>query len=75
MARLELRFDLEADGGLERGYEMAQRINDPIESIHAKVEGWCLRVVLNYPEAVSIDALVERMQDGIRPDPDGKEFS
>ena len=72
---MELRFNLKADGGVERGYELAARLRSPIDSIHAQVEGFVLRVVLNAPDLVDINALVQRVEDAIVPDPDGLEFS
>ena len=72
---MELRFDLKPDGGLERGYEVAQRIRNPVKSIHAQVEGDVLRVVLHYPEHVNLNRFVADIEDRISPDPDGKEFA
>jgi len=72
---MELRFELKPDGGLERGYEAAARINCPESSIHAKVEGDILRVVVNYPEDICLNELVDDIEARIKPDPDGKEFS
>ena len=75
MTRVELRFELKPDGGLERGYEAADRIRDFANSIHAKVEDGCLRVVLNNALNTDINALVADVTDRIEPDPDGKEFA
>lgn len=72
---MELQFTLKADGGQERGYETAQRIRNPAESIHAQVEGNILRVVLNNPKDVDINELVADIEARITPDPDGLEFS
>jgi len=72
---MELRFELKPDGGLERGHEVANRIYSPTDSIHAKVEGNTLRVVLHYPDMVDLNALRERIETAITPDPDGLEFS
>lgn len=71
---MEIRFDLKADGGQERGHEIAAKLRSPIDSIHAQVEGFVLRVVLNAPDLVDFNALVQRIEDAIAPDPDGLEF-
>ena len=72
---MEIRFDLKPDGGVERGYEIAHRLRSPIDSIHAQVEDNVLRVVLNEPDLVDINALVQRVEDAITPDPEGLEWS
>lgn len=77
---MELQFNLKADGGVERGYEAAQRIRNPAESIHAQVEGgnktpYVLRVVLHYPEDINLNEFVADIEARITPDPDGLEFA
>lgn len=75
MARIEIQFELKPDGGLERGYEAAESINCPASSVHAKVEGHVLRVVVNYPENICLNELVDDINARITPDPEGLEFA
>ncbi len=72
---MELRFELKPDGGQERGYEVANRFHNPANSIHAQVEGWTLRVVLNDPEGIDLNAFCSDIEARITPDPDGLEFA
>jgi hypothetical protein len=72
---MELQFNLKADGGVERGYEVVQRLRSPADSIHMQVEGFTLRVVLNHPEDIDLNEFVADINARITPDPDGLEFS
>jgi hypothetical protein len=72
---MELLFNLNTDGGQERGYEVANRLRDPAASIHMQVEGFTLRVVLNHPEGIDLNEFCSDIEARITPDPDGLEFS
>ena len=72
---MELQFELKGDGGQERGYEVANRLRDPAASIHMQVEGFTLRVVLNHPEGIDLNAFCSDIESRITPDPDGLEFA